>query len=78
MKLSEKLREQSRVLSLEGKDAKPPKIFRDTDLVPSDFALAAVARFLAGPEESLSPLVNGLEDPRRNDAGRHSVGKHGS
>jgi hypothetical protein len=78
MKLSEKLREQSRVLSLEGEDAKAPKFFRDTDIVPSNFALSSIARFLASPEESPSPLVNGLENSGRNDAGRHSVGKHGS
>jgi hypothetical protein len=76
VEFGEEFGHEGRVLGWEGEDPEPPKSFWDTNILPSDFALAAMTGFFPGPEESTSPLVDGLNDTCREEARAHGMREH--
>jgi hypothetical protein len=73
-----KFGEHGRILLVNGKNTKATKMLGRADFRPSNLALAARTGFFASPEEGSSPLINGFDDPRREDSGGHSMGEHSS
>ena len=76
MDFGEKLRKKGGVLGGEGYDTKTPELFWDTDIIPSYLALASIASFLSGPEESPTSFVYGFDDTCRKEARTHGMGQH--
>jgi hypothetical protein len=72
----EKFREKGRVLGGEGNDPQPAIFFRDADVFPSHLALASIASFLSGPEESPASLIDGLDNTGREESYTHGMGQH--
>jgi hypothetical protein len=76
MKFGEKLGEKGGVLNRERKHPKTSPLFWDTNISPSNLALAPVAGFFTRPEESPTTLVNGFKDPNRKKPSTHGVREH--
>jgi hypothetical protein len=68
--------EERRVLGGDGEDAETSFFLRDTDIVPSDLALAAIAGFLSGPEESTPAFINSRDNTGRENTRSHGMGNH--
>jgi hypothetical protein len=77
VQLREKFTKESRVLGRQGDDPQPPLLFGSTDVSPAYFTLTAVARLFTRPEKGTSTLINGLDNPSREEPRIHGVGKHG-
>jgi hypothetical protein len=78
MEFGEKFRQEGRVLSRNGEDAEAADVLWCADNIPSNFALPPSAMVIASPEEGAPAFVNCLDHPRREEAGTHGVGEHGS
>jgi hypothetical protein len=50
--------------------------FGNTHLGPGNLALTTVASFLASPKEGSMPLINSIDDTRREEADTHSMRQH--
>jgi hypothetical protein len=76
VKLGKEFCKERQVPSRDREDAQPSKIFWSANDRPGYLALAAVTGFLPGPEESTTPLIEGLNGTNREDRA-HGMGDHG-
>ena len=54
-------------------NAQPAKVFWGANIIPSNFAVASGAGFLAGPEKSPAAFINGFQHPNREKSRSHGM-----
>jgi hypothetical protein len=78
MKFREEFSKKSRVLGGDGEDSKATELLGNTDISPSNLALAPITGLFTGPEEGATPFVDSLDHPGGENANTHGMSKHSS
>jgi hypothetical protein len=68
MEFCEEFSKKSRALGGDGEHSKAAKLLGNTNICPSNLALAPVTGLFTGPEEGAAPFVDSLDHPERKKA----------